>query len=73
MPAASALIVETGRKFGMGSTVAIFSIAFSMGMAIGPILSGAIRDFAGINAAFYFGAAMALAGTGLFAWFTRRA
>jgi len=72
MPAASAMTVREGRKFGMGSTIAVFSIAFSMGMTIGPILSGAIRDFAGINAAFYSGAAMVLVGTGLFAWFTRR-
>ena len=71
LPAASALTVEEGRKFGMGSVIAIFSIAFSIGMATGPILSGAIRDFVGINAVFYFGAAIVLAGAALYAWFTK--
>jgi len=71
LPAASALVVEEGRKFGMGSTIAVFSTAFSIGMAIGPILSGAIADFANINSVFYFGATMSFAGAILFIWFTR--
>ncbi|MFC2065519.1 MFS transporter [Chloroflexota bacterium] len=73
LPAASALTIEEGRKFGMGSVIALFNIAFSIGMAVGPILSGAIYDFADINLVFYFGAAMGFGGTGLFFWFTRRA
>ena len=71
MPAASALTVEEGRKFGMGSTMAIFSMAFSIGMAIGPLLSGVIADLANINSVFYFGAGVGLIGTSLFIWFTR--
>jgi len=71
MPAASALVVEEGRKFGMGSTMAMFAMAFSIGMAIGPLLSGVITDLANINSAFYFGASMSLVGTGLFIWLTR--
>ncbi len=72
LPAALAMTVEEGRKFGMGSTIAIFSIAFSLGMVIGPVLAGAIVDLTNINLAFYFGAAVLLAGVGLFAWLTRR-
>jgi len=71
LPAASALTVEEGRKFGMGSTMAIFGMAFSAGMAIGPLLSGAIADLANINSVFYFGASMGLVGTSLFIWFTK--
>jgi len=71
VPAASALTVEEGRKFGMGSAIAMFTVALSIGMAVGPILSGVIVDFTNINAAFYFGAVMALVGAGFFAWFTR--
>ena len=71
LPAASALTVEEGRKFGMGSTIAIFSIAFSIGMTIGPLLAGMIADFADINSVFYFSAAIGLSGTSLFIWFTR--
>jgi len=71
LPAASALTVEEGRKYGMGSAIAVFTVALSIGMAVGPILSGVIADFTDINSVFYFGAAVVLAGTGLFAWFTR--
>ena len=71
MPAASALIVEEGRNFGMGSTIAVFSMAMSIGMAIGPIVSGVIADFINLHTVFYFGAAMGLIGTTLFMWFTK--
>ncbi|MBA7467010.1 Tetracycline resistance protein, class B [subsurface metagenome] len=71
IPAASALTVEEGRKFGMGSTIAIFTMAMSIGMAIGPIVSGIVADFVNINSVFYFGAAAGLIGTSLFIWFTR--
>ena len=71
MPAASALVVEEGRKFGMGSTIAVFSMAMSIGMAIGPIVSGVIADFINLHTVFYFGAAMGLIGTTLFIWFTK--
>jgi predicted MFS family arabinose efflux permease len=69
-PAASALVIEEGRRYGMGSTVAVFTTALNIGMAVGPILAGAIVDYAGINTAFYFGAAVVLAGAGVFVWFT---
>ena len=72
MPAAAALTVEEGRKFGMGSTMSIFFLAMSVGMAIGPIISGGIADWLNINAVFYFGAIMGFIGTGLFLWFTRQ-
>ena len=71
VPAASALAIEEGKKFGMGSAIAMFTVALSIGMAVGPILSGVIVDFTSINAAFYFGAVMTLVGAGFFAWFTR--
>jgi len=71
LPAASALTVVEGRRFGMGSTIAIFAMAFSIGMAIGPLVGGVIADFANINSVFYFGAAIGLAGTILFIWFTK--
>jgi len=71
MPAASALTVDEGRKFGMGTTMAMFAVAMSIGMAIGPILGGIIADYVGINSVFYLGAVMGLLGTSLFIWFTR--
>lgn len=71
LPAASALTVDEGRKFGMASTIAIFNMAMSIGMALGPIASGAIADFSGLGSVFYFGAGLSLIGTILFAWLTR--
>jgi MFS family permease len=71
MPAALALTVNEGRKFGMGSAMGVFAMAFSIGMAIGPLLSGIIADFADINSVFYLAAVMVLVGTNFFTWFTR--
>jgi len=71
MPAATALTVEEGRKFGMGATMAIMMMAMSVGMALGPTLSGVIADSVGVNAVFYFGGVIGIIGTSLFAWFTR--
>lgn len=71
VPAASALMVEEGRKFGMGSTMAIFGMAFSIGMAIGPLLGGVIVDTINIRSVFYFGAGISILGTSLFIWHTR--
>ena len=71
MPAASALAVEEGRKFGMGSIMAIFVMAFSIGFFAGPLLSGVIVDYISINSVFYFGSLAGLIGTGLFIWFAR--
>jgi len=70
-PAASALSVEEGRRFGMGSTMAILAIAFSIGMGVGPLMSGVIADFVDINSVFYFAAGVGVIGTGLFIWLAR--
>ncbi|MQY72678.1 MAG: MFS transporter, partial [Dehalococcoidia bacterium] len=64
-PAVMALTVEEGRKYGMGSAIAAITMALSIGMAIGPILSGVIVDCININAAFYFNAGLALFGAAL--------
>ncbi len=69
--AATALTVEEGRKFGMGSTMSILMMAMGIGFAVGPLLSGVIADSVDINAVFYFGGIVGLIGTGLFMWFTR--
>lgn len=71
MPAASALTVEEGRKFGMGSTIAVFAMAMSIGMAVGPLVGGALVDFLNIDSVFYFAAGVGLIGASLFAWFSR--
>jgi len=71
MPAASALAVEEGRKFGMGTTIALFTLGMSIGQAVSPLLAGVIADLVNINWVFYLGAFTALMGVALFIWFTR--
>ncbi len=71
MPAASALAVDEGRKYGMGSTIGIFTVAFSIGMAIGPLAGGIMADFASIGSVFYIAAGIEAIGISLFIWFTR--
>jgi MFS family permease len=71
-PAASALSVDEGRRFGMGATMAILAMAFSIGMAVGPLLGGVIADLISLNSAFYFGAAFGVIGTILFIWFAQQ-
>lgn len=71
LPAALALTVGEGRKFGMSSTIAVTQMAMSMGMAVGPLLGGVILDYLNISSVFYFAAAIGLVGAGLFSWFTR--
>ncbi len=71
LPAAGALVIEEGRKFGMGSTFAIYAMAMSLGMGIGPLISGAMADWVSLYSVFYLAAGVGLAGTGLFIWLTR--
>jgi len=71
MPAATALTVEEGRRFGMGSTMGAFMMAMSFGIAVGPVISGGIHDWLNINWVFYFGTIMTVIGAILFIWCTR--
>ncbi len=71
MPAASAMIVEEGRRFGMGSTMALFGMVFSIGMGIGPLLGGVIVDVLNIGSVFYLGALMGVVGTSILLYYIR--
>jgi len=71
MPAAAALTVEEGRKYGMGSTMSVFFLAMGIGQAVGPIMSGAIVDWLNLNSVFYIGAVLGVIGAILFGWFAR--
>jgi len=71
MTSSQALVVEEGRKFGMGSTMAMPMVAMGIGMVVGPLASGALNDYVSIASVFYFAAGVGLVGTVLFMWFTR--
>jgi MFS family permease len=68
LPAITAITVRYGKKmgYGMGMLMGLFYLAMATGLATGPILNGAIFDRVGLEAPFYFGGLILLAGTLLF-------
>ena len=72
LPATSAIAVEDGRRFGMGTAMGLWNMAMGAGMSLGPILVGLVTDCLGVAFAFYFTAAFMLVCTGLFYLLTRR-
>lgn len=73
LPAASALIVTEGKLYGMGSTMAIFNVAMSVGLATGPLTSGIILDIWGLSGIFYFCSILGFLSTGIVSWmFSKR-
>lgn len=73
LPAASAMILKEGKLYGMGSTMAIFNSAMSIGLAIGPLTSGVILDLWGLSGVFYFCTLLGFFGTFIVAWlFSKR-
>lgn len=70
--ASSAIIVEEGRRFGMGTMMSMQFLAQGIGMALGPIVSGGIAEALGANASFISGGIISLLGTLAFFWFTRK-
>lgn len=63
LPASTAVVVEEGKKFGMGSTMAIFNVAMSLGLGTGPLVSGLVYDLFSLESIFYFSAFLGIAGT----------
>jgi len=71
VPAATAYVVEEGRIFGMGASMALFMMAMQIGNGFGPIMLGGIVDFMGIDSAFYTAAIILALGVAAFIWFSR--
>jgi len=72
LPAASAMVVEQGQRFGMGSVVAVFNLAMSGGLALGPMAGGLIMDAASVGAIFWFAAVVLLLGNLGFVYYIRK-
>jgi DHA1 family multidrug resistance protein-like MFS transporter len=72
LPPATAMVVEEGRKFGMGSTMGLFNMAMSFGLAGGPLLSGLFVESLGLESPFYIAALAALVGLLTFIFFINR-
>jgi MFS family permease len=71
-PPSSALIIVEGRRFGMGSTVAVMTMSTSAGMVVGPLMGGAILDIANVNAVFYAAGGIMVLGLVWFICLSRR-
>lgn len=67
----SALMVEEGRRFGMGSTMAMLSMAVSIGEGLGPLFGGVVVDLVGVTNNFYVSAGVMVLAAAVFMWFTR--
>lgn len=66
-PAISALAVEEGRTYGMGSMMGVFNMAMSVGIFGGSVVSGLAVDTWDLGAAFYVGGVLFAIGT-LIGW-----
>ncbi len=71
LPSASALMVEEGRVYGMGSSMSLFNISMSIGIGIGPVLGGVVNDFLGLDEVFYLSAFIMLTGVFVFYYLIR--
>lgn len=54
LPAALAVMAQEGRIYGHGSLMGLFNSAMSLGMILGPLVSGIIMDLFEVNFIFYF-------------------
>jgi MFS family permease len=66
MAGATALSVNEGRRFGMGSTMGFINMGMNIGMSIGPIISGELADIISTDSPFFFGAFVISIGTIIF-------
>lgn len=71
VPAAAAIAVDKGRKFGMGSMMGIDSTAQALGMAAGATLGGSLMEAFSTAVAFRTAAVLALLGSAVFAALTK--
>lgn len=71
LPAATAMAVEEGRRFGMGSSMGFLNLGMSLGLGIGPILAGQMVDLMGLPFAFYLAALVGIIGAFFFGGLTR--
>jgi MFS family permease len=66
MPALTAIVAIEGREIGPGTTMSFLSSSESLGMIMGPLLSGIFGDLFGMKIIFFIGSVIYLTGTGFF-------
>ncbi len=73
VPAITALSVERGRLYGMGSIMGTTSTAMSLGLGFGSLMGGAVMDLFNIQTSFWVAAVVATCGVFVFALRTKAA
>ena len=68
VPATSAITVEEGRKYGMGTALGIIAMGQGIGFAVGPVVGGLIADSINVSSVFLFAAGFGAIGLLLFAF-----
>jgi MFS family permease len=72
MPALTAIVAIEGREMGIGTTISVLQTAMSLGMIVGPLLSGFLVDFIGLRNIFFVSSLITLVGTAAFWGFHSR-
>jgi len=65
---AFALAGDLARKGGEGREMSFVTMGFGLGLAIGPLMAGALAGYVGFKAPFYLVGAMSLLGAALVGW-----
>ncbi len=73
VPALSAIAAIEGRELGIGTTMSVLQSAMSLGMIVGPLMSGVLADMFSLRPIFLVGAVIAFIGTILFVVIERTA
>lgn len=66
LPASSALLIEEGRRYGLGATFGFFNAIMETGFLIGPIIGGIVMDNLGEAFVFYIAGLCGTIGISLF-------
>jgi MFS family permease len=65
-PSISSIAAIEGRELGVGTTMSVMESAMSLGMMVGPLISGVLADMFSLKPIFYVGSAISLFGVGVF-------
>ena len=65
-PAISSIAAIEGKDLGLGTTMSVLESAMSLGMMVGPLLSGVLADALSLKPIFYIGSAISIIGVGVF-------
>jgi MFS family permease len=71
MPSISSLAAIEGREFGVGTTMSVMESSMSLGMMVGPLISGVLADALSLAPIFWVGSGISLFGVGVF-WALQR-